>query len=260
MCKKLVSMLLAFSTVLCLASCAAQPTAAPTPKKILFIGNSATYVNDIPGTLSRLAQETGYTIECDSITQGGASLITFSDPSTELGSSVRNALKNGYDLVFLQDNGNCIQSADARVASGLACEILAGEITDSGAKVGLYFRPPYGYEKWGYGPFEQCEQFDEHFLAISDTIHSCVNVFVNRAFAIADEETVFNLWGEDNAHTSPYGAYLAVCVFFATLFNTSSTVLGANGLPAGDARILQNIADRVALEGQFPFSTHRSEP
>lgn len=253
MCKKFISMLLSLSAVLTLVSCALPPAAAPTPKRLLFIGNSATYVNDIPGTLSRLAQEAGYSIECDSITQGGACLTTFADPSTELGSNVLNTVKNGYDLVFLQDNGNCIESPETRLPSSSACKTLADEITNSGAEVGLCFRPPYGYEKWGYEPFEQCEQFDEHFLAISDTIHSSVNVFVNRAFALASEETIFNLWGDDNAHTSPYGAYLAVCVFFATLFDTSSAALEANGLPAEDARILQSIADRVALEGTFPF-------
>ena len=40
---------------------------------------------------------------------------------------------------------------------------------------------------------------------------------------------------------------------FATLFQTSSTVLDPNGLPEADARVLQDIADRVALEGQSPF-------
>ena len=39
-------------------------------KKVLFIGNSATYVNDIPQTLSRLATEAGYKPEAKSVTKG----------------------------------------------------------------------------------------------------------------------------------------------------------------------------------------------
>ena len=63
----------------------------------------------------------------------------------------------------------------------------------------------------------------------------------------------FGLWGPDNAHTSVYGGYLADCVFFATLFGASATILDANGLPEEDARILQEIADKIALEGVIPW-------
>jgi hypothetical protein len=45
----------------------------------------------------------------------------------------------------------------------------------------------------------------------------------------------------------PYGAYLAVCVFFSTIFQASSAVLDTNGLPKEDAAALQAIADKIAL-------------
>ena len=38
--------------------------------KALFIGNSATYVHDIPGTLRRLAGEAGYPMETAQIALG----------------------------------------------------------------------------------------------------------------------------------------------------------------------------------------------
>ena len=51
-----------------------------------------------------------------------------------------------------------------------------------------------------------------------------------------------------------YGGYLAVCVFYATLTNDSAANLGTDGLPEADARILQQIADRVVLNGENPFN------
>jgi len=220
--------------------------------RILFIGNSATYVNDIPGTLVKLARAAGYPIEADSVVKGGATLSFHADASTEHGQRLLQTIENKYDLVFIQDIGNCISCEEARLESQNACETLGKAIAASGARIGIYFRPPFGYEKWGLDPFEQCKRYDEHFLSVSKTL-TALNAYVNRAFAYAIQDTDFNLWGEDHAHTSRYGAYLAVCVFFVTVFNVSSKILDANGLPQEDARTLQEIADKVALNLENPW-------
>ena len=260
--KKIISLLLTAAMALSLAACAKtppapeadpEPTPLPAPEKVLFIGNSAVYVNDIPGTLSRLAGQAGYTIQCESVVKGGATLHTASKSSTEHGQAVLQAIQGSdYDLIFIQDNANCISSESKQYISEAAFTELHELIAATGARTGIYFRAPYGHDKWYLTPYEQSEALDRHFSAVSESI-GAVNVYVNRAFTIALDETVFNLYADDIEHTSPYGAYLAVCVFFATLFNTSSTVLDANGLPAEDARILQDIADRVALKGESPF-------
>ena len=221
-------------------------------KRVLFIGNRATYVNDIPGTLVRLAEQAGYSIHADRIIKGGAKLSFHADTSTEHGENVFNAIKKGYDVVFLQDNGNCIAREELTNASLEACDVLGKAIQDAGSKVGIYFRPPYGYEKWESSPFEQCRRFDEHFLKVSTKFDS-INAYVNRAFAFAMRDTDIELWGPDNAHTGIYGAYLAVCVFFATIFNTSSKILDTNGLPTEIANTLQSIADKVSLDNETPW-------
>ena len=64
---------------------------------------------------------------------------------------------------------------------------------------------------------------------------------------LAIENTDIRLWGDDNAHTSDEGAYLAVCVHFATIFGKSATILDENGIE--DAKILQEIADKIVFGG-----------
>lgn len=76
--------------------------------KMLFIGNSATYVNDIPGTLVRMARRVGYSLEADSIVKGGATLSFHADLDTKHGESVLRMIRSGYDIIWLQDNGDCI--------------------------------------------------------------------------------------------------------------------------------------------------------
>lgn len=223
-----------------------------SPLRLLFIGNSATYVHDIPGTLARLAQQAGYSVEASSIVKGGAKLSYHADLTTEHGEKVLHTINDHYDIIFIQDNTRCIADETLSAESQGACLALGKAINASGAKAAIYFRPPWGYEKWGLDPLAQCKRFDEHFLTASKAINA-LNVYVNRAFALAIQETDFKLWGEDNAHASEQGAYLAVCVFFATVFNTSSSVLAANGLKEEDARALQAIADRIALKDECPW-------
>ena len=208
--------------------------------RILFIGNSATYVHDIPETLARLASEAGFSTEALRIVKGGWRL----SQHAEAGSRALAEIEKGYDLVVLQDNGNCIENDERRAASVAASEILCKAARESGAKVYFYVRPPYGYEAFGRSPVEQCREFDRFFTEIADR-ESAVCAYVNRAFEYAIENTDIRLWGDDNAHTSDEGAYLAVCVHFATIYGKSATLLGENGVRA--AKVLQEIADRVVF-------------
>ena len=68
--------------------------------RILFIGNSATYVHDIPETLARLATEAGYPTECVRVVKGGWKL----SQHAEAGSRALAEIEKGYDIVVLQDN------------------------------------------------------------------------------------------------------------------------------------------------------------
>ena len=222
-------------------------------KKILFIGNSATHVNNIPQTLRNLAGKAGYNVEVNTLTKNGATLTDHADATTEHGKAVLNAIATGeYDIVVIQDNGNCVSSDAMRAASKAACKTLDAAIRAAGAKTYIYVRPPYGYSTSGYTPIEQCIEFDKHFNAIAAEL-GADTVYVNRAFAYAIQNMNASLWGSDNAHTSPEGAYLAVCVFFSTFFNTSSTVLDANGLSEDVAASFRQAADKIVLEQYVPW-------
>ena len=220
--------------------------------KVLFIGNSATYVHEIPQTLSQLAKDAGYEINVTVIAKGGYELSQHADAESEHGKLVLEEIAHGSDIVFLQDNGNCISSPEKSENSSVACHTLTTAIRASNALPYLYVRPPYGKPSAGFSPLEQCEQFDALFSAISSELNITA-AYANRAFAYAIKHLDLPLWGPDNAHTSPQGAYLIVCVLFATLFQTSSTVLGLHELPKAEAASLQQVADKIVLEGILPW-------
>ena len=217
--------------------------------KVLFVGNSATYVNELPETLQKLATAAGYAMRVDSVTKGGYTLAQHAASDALL----EKIAKGGYDVVFLQENGDAVYVPENNHPSREAHEKLAKAIKEAGAQTYLYIRPPSGKEKGnGDNSFTQCIRYDEFFSDISEKI-GAENAYVNRAFAYAIKNCNFGLWGSDNAHTSVHGGYLAVCVFFATLFQTSSTVLDVGALPAEDAQVLQQIADKIVLEDVVPW-------
>ena len=217
--------------------------------KLLFIGNSATYVHKIPQTLAALAAPLGYEFEVAEVTRGGYTLSQHADASTEHGQRLLKELQNGYDVVFLQDNGNCITTPARRADCEKATYVLTKAVRESGAIPCFYVRPPYGKYLEQWTPLEQCYQFDALFSKLAKELKMpCV--FVNRAFARAIGQGVIELWGPDHAHTSPEGAYLAVCTFFGALTGKSARELGSNGLES--ASLLQAIADRV-LEENHPL-------
>ena len=223
------------------------------PWRLLFIGNSATYVHELPQILKQLAGEVGYQIEVDRLTPGGYTLAQHADASTEHGQRVLEKIHEGFDVVFLQDNGNCVSDEAHREDCRRACTTLIDEIRKSGAEPCFYVRPPYGYEAFGRDSIAQSRAFDQLFSQIAEQL-SVTCAYVNRAFADAIEHLPYDLWGKDHGHTSEYGAYLAVCVFFATLFAQSSSALASYEIPEQDARQLQKVADRIALEGIVPWS------
>ena len=222
--------------------------------KILFIGNSATYVNDVPKLLERLARGAGYEIETDMVVKGGFRLSQHAAGTMARDKIALEELQKGYDLVILQEVGNCFVTEETRRETAHASETLVRAARETNAKVMFYVRPPYGRGLEGYTAEEQCPLLDDLFVGLSKKLDvECI--FINRAFACAIPTVGRALWGDDNAHTSPKGAYLIACTFFATIFGKSATVLDPDGLTPEEARSLQEMADRVALEGLIPWKT-----
>ncbi|MBQ8638349.1 MAG: SGNH/GDSL hydrolase family protein [Lachnospiraceae bacterium] len=70
--------------------------------RVLFIGNSHTYVNDMPRLFAELARKDGYSCEVTMITHGGWFLAQHQeDPQTRF-----NILYGNYDYVVLQEHAH----------------------------------------------------------------------------------------------------------------------------------------------------------
>ena len=73
--------------------------------RILFIGNSHTYFNDMPRSLFEpIARSAGYDVEIDSVVKGGWTLDRHLDINSATGEDIERALTGApYDYVVLQE-------------------------------------------------------------------------------------------------------------------------------------------------------------
>lgn len=113
-----ISALLAISILLTCASCTTQSSPKP-PERVLFVGNSLTYVGNVPAVLSALAEANGEPVASDMIVKGGA---TLTDRVAD-GSVARALKEKNYTALVLQERGgdlicaftpdSCAQSREA---------------------------------------------------------------------------------------------------------------------------------------------------
>src|SRR5262245_55052437 len=100
--------------------------------KILFVGNSFTQRNDVPGLLAGLAAERGLHVEPELISVGGASLRTH----WNAGHATRAIATGGYDYVVLQEQSTLpVKNAD-RMAENI--RLFDEAIKRAGSKTVLY--------------------------------------------------------------------------------------------------------------------------
>lgn len=190
--------------------------------RVLFIGNSYTYFNDLPGLLSRIAAADGLEIVTESVVEGGMTLLGH----LRSGDAVLRIRSGGWDVVVLQE-----QSTRPLYAPGLmdaAVRELAGEIELIGARTALYL------------PWARRDRPDDQ-AALDAAYGQCAaaaGALVvpagpcwQRALV---EDPSLDLYEEDGSHPAPQGTYLVACVFYAALTGRSPEGTPVRDVRAGD--------------------------
>ena len=109
--------------------------------KVLFIGNSHTYYNDMPNIFKGIAKADGIDCEVSSITSAGYKLSQFADTTDTYGALVYEALtKNTWDYVVVQENRAVLVEKEYKAES--AVNTLHSLIKKAGAKMIIYATQP----------------------------------------------------------------------------------------------------------------------
>ncbi len=200
--------------------------------RILFIGNSFTARNNLPGLLAQLAASRGQPLEYQLIQAGGASLRMHWNK----GEAQQAIERTRYDYVVLQEQSTLPIKNPQRFHENV--RLFDQAIKDSGAQTALYLT-------WARqnAPETQAAITDA-YTAIGEELGAKVipagvawqNFIIgHRAPALHDK---------DQSHPTLAGSYLAACVYFAVLFGENPMGIASDlkGLTQAEAELLQKTA------------------
>jgi hypothetical protein len=212
---------------------------------VLFIGNSYTYVNDLPGMVQQIAATAGVPplIETDMIAVGGATLIQHWDgPDAQPRINERR-----WSHVVLQ--GQSLEPLDDTWSFEYGATSFAALIVDAGAQPTWYVTWARAASDAGYpypgGPEEMQDRLTEEYDHVAapwpQSVLSCVGEAFGAALPTHPEITLHQ---SDLSHPTVAGTYLAACTFYTAL--TGNPVPATSAVPAGlsstEAATLRDVA------------------
>jgi PKD repeat protein len=224
-------------------------------KKVLFIGNSYTYVNDLPSLIDSIANHNGNDIIKDQSTPGGYTLEGHSTNTTTL----TKISANTWDYVVIQEQSQMPSFPYAQVITSTYpyAKLLCDSIRSANeCAIPLFYgtwgrrdgdpqwdsintfekmnnRLYYAYEYMADANSGQLSPVGIGFRHVSDDVSSPISHT--------------QLYAGDGSHPSIFGSYLGACIFYNMIFNSTSN--GNTYIPSGisytEAQYLQGVADYV---------------
>lgn len=243
--------------VLFAAGCAGKPPKPAEPYRVLFIGDSTTSRNDIPGKFERLAELGGHKVVVVSSTKDYTSLATHSRlPQTKV-----KLETEVWDIVILQENEAVLLNPDSRQEYSLPMiEKYVDIVDEMGGVILLYSSIGFREGLVDFEEFTHLDDYDSSQEAVDVAYIEIGNAFelpiapVGEVWRqVYDTEPSFDLWQMDGIHVSPDGAYLAACVFYTAIFNQSPLDLPVSdefGIDQAAIELIHRIAADVILENQ----------
>jgi len=234
---------------------------AQVKKKVLFIGNSYVYVNNLPQVLTDLALSLGDTVQYDSSAPGGH---TFQNHCSNITTLAKIKSQN-WDVVVLQAQSQEPSSPPSQVMSGTYP--YAGRLADSIRKYNPCAEILF-YMTWGRqnGDASNCSFYTplctydgmqtrlrQSYMLFKDSFMTAVAPVGVTWKKIRTTNPSINLYDPDESHPSLPGTYLAASVFYSSIFlkscNSSTYTAGINATDATAIRVTSSttVLDSIPL-------------
>lgn len=208
--------------------------------RILFVGNSYTYANDLPTMFSELARSGGHKVEVSIVAEGGFTLADHVN-SAQFSEALPS---NQWDYVVLQEQSQIPSIKASRTQSMYpSARELVQQIRATSAQ-------PIFFETWAHrGGFPENGLFtyegmqyeiNQGYKQIASELGVRLAPVGLAWFRALQANPDLQLWQEDGSHPSEQGTYLAACVFYATFYKESPVGLSYRG----------NLSEEVALQLQ----------
>lgn len=237
--------------LLFLAFLLTQWTHAQDSTRVLFIGNSITYFNDMPQTFKNIANSLGDETSVTMYAPGGTGFVNHvADPA------VYNLFRQGnWDYIVLQPGSNESPGYSAPINETLerARTLIDSIYTHNSCAAVLFYEISYGV--WGNTP-NNLATYNNTMSLIKDNLEILADS-TESFFAPVGEgfRTKWNknqtemLWNSNgDIHPNAKGSYIAACTFYSTIFQKpshGSPVIST--LSAQNADSIQLLCDSIVL-------------
>jgi hypothetical protein len=252
---KRLSLLLVALPVALLCACALPAGGANRSLHVLFVGNSYTYVNDLPAVMRGLFEARGVHFESASDCPGGA---TF-EQHYKSGRPLQLLTQQHFDWVVLQEQSQ-LPAYDTSLEQQVLpyARLLDQQARRAGSRVIFYMT-------WARknGDSENIPNGDT-FTAMQQRLqqgyerlgHECNDMVAPAGLAWAQAlatRPTLDLWQGDGSHPTMLGTYLTACVFYdeMTTGRSQGDTFTA-GLDGGTAAFLQQTADHTVSSYRQP--------
>lgn len=242
--KKLISLL---GIIVSLGAAQAQDTLS-----VLFIGNSFTFMNDMPTMFKEIAKSKGKTVHVEHVTEGGKSL----DWHSKQERTFKTINSRTWDYVILQEHSNTPAQPDSKTEK-ISLPFFK-QISDSIRKncdctqIMLYMTWGYknGNSQWvEISTYETMQaRISSTYLKYSDLLNAQLSPVGAVWSQFRKNYPALDLYDPDNFHPNKLGSYLSANTFFASIFGESPYgSLYYAGIDPYTAEMIQLTASQVVL-------------
>lgn len=220
---------------------------AQLKRKVLFLGNSYTDVNNLPQLIHDVAISAGDTLIYDKNAPGGYRLENHFNDVT----SKAKIMAGGWDYVVLQGQSQePITNSNAFLNAGIELYTLIKQYNTCAVTM--------PYVTWGRknGDAGNCPFFPEvcTYQGMDSTLkrkYLYLGYFINGEVSpvsvvwnyLRNNHPSIELYDADESHPNAAGSYAAACCFYASIFKKDPTLITDNfGLSTTDANIIKNAA------------------
>ena len=240
--------------LLLLATLLSTPVASQgRPLRVLFIGNSYTYFNNVPGMVADLARhaKNPRTVDVAMVVRGGATLRDH----WLSGDALATLRRGRWDFVVLQEQSMLgVRLEDGRPAVNdpvffhRFARLFAAEIRRAGAV-------PVFYLTWSRRatPARQGALTDAYAAIAAET--DALVAPVGEAWQdLRRRRPDLELYDPDGSHPSPVGSYLAAITLWSTLAHRPATGLPprVTGRQVADSGLGTRLSDRTSTLASLP--------
>ena len=218
--------------------------------RVLFIGNSLTASNDLPGTLAAMAASAGETIVVESVTRPNFAVIDHVNGMSDASQVIR---QGRWDYVVLQQGPTSQQIG--RDTLILASQLLDPGIRNAGARAA---------ELMVWPTRENLSTFDGVLQSCVEAAAAVAGVCLPAGEAWRSAWKVdagLPFYGPDDFHPSPLGTFLAALVIYEGLTGHDARSLPQQAIVAGQRLNVPGAAivllQRVAHEAVARYSRSR---